>query len=342
MACRITDFSETFSTADVLEGLSEVFQKAKSVPDEVQKLLTTLNMIPEFKNQKSIQDKEVETVVYCFKLVVEGIFSLAQSYVTKCHKLADYICEEEPHTIKVINEGNVKEFKEFLDEVLSYSDSCQKELKALLQFMEAEKKQLIDKKQSVQNKESKAKNKARLAGGVGIGGGITLGGVLASAGTMTLITFASSIGPQAPITIPFGLAVTLGASLLAAAGGTAITGTAVGGVLVSRYVTEMDFYKKILEAFKETHDNLTVIQVSLENINEQLKLGIDNNLLGMQGEQKMNKLKSGSEFVKSSILKSLRTLIKQTETLEEYCRPLMDASDSEEFFILKEYQFVEC
>ena len=129
MACRITDFSETSSTADVLKGLSEVFQKAKSVPDEVQKILTTLNMIPEFKNQKSTQNKEVETVVYCFKLVVEGIFSLAQSYVTKCHKLADYICEEEPHTIKVINEGNVKEFKEFLDEVLSYSDSCQKTCK---------------------------------------------------------------------------------------------------------------------------------------------------------------------------------------------------------------------
>ena len=44
----------------------------------------------------------------------------------------------------------------------------------------------------------------------------------------------------------------------------------------------------------------------------------------------MNKHKSGSKFVKSSILKSLGCItIKQT--LKEYCRPLMNASDSEKF-----------
>ena len=84
MACRVINTGETTSTTDVLEGLSEVFQKAKTVPDEIQKLLMTVNMIPEFKNQKNIQDKETEAVVYCFKLVVEGIFSLAQS----CHQMS--------------------------------------------------------------------------------------------------------------------------------------------------------------------------------------------------------------------------------------------------------------
>ena len=61
MACSVIDIGETTSTTDVLEGLSE----GKSVPDEVQKLLMTLNMIPEFKNQNSYsnQDKEVEVLL---------------------------------------------------------------------------------------------------------------------------------------------------------------------------------------------------------------------------------------------------------------------------------------
>ena len=82
MACKVPDIRGTTLTGDALEGLSEVFQKAKIVPDEVHKLLTTLNQIPEFKDQSSIQDKEVKTVVFRFKMVVETTFLLAQSYMS--------------------------------------------------------------------------------------------------------------------------------------------------------------------------------------------------------------------------------------------------------------------
>ena len=310
MACKVADVRGTTLTASAFEGLSEVFQKTKIVPDEVQKLLITINQIPEFKDQSSIQDKEVKTVVFRFKMLVETTFLLAQSYVTKCHKLADYICHEEPHTIKVINEGNVKELKDFLKDILSQSKNCQEELKTLIEFMEAERKQLICGKQAVQNKESEAETKA-IAAGVAIGGGVALGMI-------------SSIVRQAPIA---GIVVAVGASLLAAGAG-----------MTWMSITEMEFYKKIVKAFQETHDNLKVIQDSLKKVNEQLKLAIDNNVLGVQGEDKMNKLKSGSECITSSILKSLGTLIKQTETIKEYCRPLIGASNSEEFFML--YQFV--
>ena len=52
MACKVADVRGTTLTASAFEGLSEVFQKTKIVPDEVQKLLITLNQIPEFKDQK--------------------------------------------------------------------------------------------------------------------------------------------------------------------------------------------------------------------------------------------------------------------------------------------------
>ena len=72
------------------------------------------------------------------KPTLSTAFVHARSYITKCHELADYICDEEQYTIKAIEEGNVEEFKDYLEEVLSKSKGCHKDLQTLLEFIERE------------------------------------------------------------------------------------------------------------------------------------------------------------------------------------------------------------
>ena len=43
-----------------------------------------------------------------------------------------YICDEEQYTIKSIEEGNVEEFKDYLEEVLPKSKECHKDLQRVV------------------------------------------------------------------------------------------------------------------------------------------------------------------------------------------------------------------
>ena len=67
-------------------------------------------------------------------------------YIIKCHELADYVCEEERYTMKAVEEGNVEEFKNFFEEVLSKSTCCQKDLRTLIEYIETEEKPLLTNK----------------------------------------------------------------------------------------------------------------------------------------------------------------------------------------------------
>ena len=58
-------------------------------------------------------------------------FVHARSYITKCHELAEYICDEEQYTIKAIEEGNLEQFRDYLEEVLFKSKGCHKDLQTL-------------------------------------------------------------------------------------------------------------------------------------------------------------------------------------------------------------------
>ena len=106
------------STDAALQELHESFEMAKAVPNELKELLAKIHEIPQLKG-KNIHDKEVADVVLQVKGAIETTFVHVRSYITKCHELADYICDEEQYIIKAIEEGNVEEFKEYLGEVLS-------------------------------------------------------------------------------------------------------------------------------------------------------------------------------------------------------------------------------
>ena len=117
-------------------------------------------------------------------------FVHARSYITKCHELADYVCDEEQYTIKAIEEENVEEFKDYLEEVLSKSKGCHKDLQTLLEFIEREERQFNEKENPLTRKEFiereqrhfneeedslTRKNNALINTGIGIVAGIALG-----------------------------------------------------------------------------------------------------------------------------------------------------------------------
>ena len=121
------------------------------------------------------------------------------------------------------------------------------------------------------------------------------------------------IGPQAIVTVP----ALLGVGLFGAAAGTIYS--AVWGSSLYQ------FYGKAIKAFEELREALAKIENALKKVNEQLKLGIKNNLSEVKG-------KSGiKDFIKRIIIKQLGTVKVQSEHLKEYCGPLKDAKDLEDF-----------
>ena len=86
------------------------------------------------------------------------------------------------------------------------------------------------------------------------------------------------------------------------------------------------YYEKAITAFEESREALVKIEIALMKVNEQLKLGVDNNLSGMK--EKTNKL--DRPVIKRSIIKIMETVKAQSEHLKEYCRPLKDAKDLED------------
>ena len=87
------------------------------------------------------------------------------------------------------------------------------------------------------------------------------------------------------------------------------------------------YYEKAVKTFEESREALAKIEFALKKVNEQLKLGIDNNLSDMK--EKTDKL--DRDFIKRSIIKKMGTVKGQSQHLKEYCRPLKDTKDLEDF-----------
>lgn len=77
-------------------------------------------------------------LVFEEKSANETTFVNARFHITKCHELADYVCDEEQYIIKAIEKRNMEEFKEYLGEILSNSKCCQKDLRKQIDFINAE------------------------------------------------------------------------------------------------------------------------------------------------------------------------------------------------------------
>ena len=155
-------------------------------------------------------------------------------------------------------------FKDFIEEVLDKSKKCQKDITTFLHFIQKEKLKIIEEEKK----------------------GVT-GGGLVSAGGGVIVAGALLIGPQAIVTVP----TLLGVGLFGAAAGTIYS--AVWGSSLNQ------FYGKAIKAFEELREALVKIEKAIRKVNEQLKLGIDNNLSDIK--EKADKF--DKTFMKNSIIK---------------------------------------
>ena len=294
---------------DFLTDASDAIAKVEEVPKIFIKLVGVVQDLKKSVDEAESKDEDVATAIIQANEAVDIAFVHARSYITRCYEVADYICDEEENVIKAIEEGNVEEFKSFLEEVLDKSKKCQKDVTILLDFIEKEKQKTIEEEKKAKAKEDEAaatdRNKT-IAKGV-TGGGLALagGGVIAAGALL--------IGPQAIVTVP----TLLGVGLLGAAAG-AIYSAVWGSSLYQ-------FYEKAIKAFEEFREVLAKIENALKKVNERLKLEIDNNLVDWKGRSGIK------DFIKRSIIKKMRTVKFQSEDIKEYCGPLKNAKDLEDF-----------
>ena len=296
---------------DFLTDASNAIAKVEEVPKEFLKLVGAIEDAKTLIDEARSKDEDIATAIIQASEAVDTAFVHARCYITKCYEVADYICDEEQHVIKAIEEGNVEEFKNFLENVLGKSKKCHKDITILLDFIEKEKEKIIEEEKKAKTKKDDAAasdRKKRITKSVAGGGLLAAGGGVIAAGALL-------IGPQAIVTVP----ALLGVGLFGAAAGT-IYNAMWGSSLYQ-------FYGKAIKAFEELREALAKIENALKKVNEQLKLGIDNNLSDMK--EKSDKLEK--DFIKRSIIKKMGTIKVQSEHLKEYCGPLKDAKDLEDF-----------
>ena len=295
----------------VLQTLAEVIVKevAKVVVAKVEQTLAEINKIPEL-DEGTVPDQKVADAVTQVKESVKTTFIHTRSYINKCHELADYVCEEERYTIKAVEEGNVEEFKNFFEEVLSKSTCCQKDLRTLIEYIETEEKPFIDKQESkIEHRQKEAKMKAAAGAGIAI-----VGGGIAEAGAGVAV--AGLAGPQAVFVVPVGLGVAL-VSLYA---------TVKGGELYTTNKQIELYCEKAIRAIKEMTKNLELIEDSLKTVGLQLQRVIDDNL-----EMLKDELSREIGSSKHIIVLKIKNITSQTKHVKDYCEPLVKAKSLEEF-----------
>ena len=300
---------------EALQALLDVAIKktVQAIVTKVSETLSEINKVPELDDEK-IPDKRVADAVTEVIESVKTTFVHARSYITKCHELADYICDEEQYTIKAIEEGNVESFKDYMREVLSKSATCQKDIKTLIDYIETEERPLIDKKEKeIESRHSDAKMKATAGASVA---GVFGAGTIGSAG----LAAAGLAGPHAAVIAPLGL----GAALIC------LAVTIKGGDVYAKY-TQIELYcEKAIRAIKELKKSLELIEKRLQETCDFLKLAIDGNL-EMIKENDINKMSKGDQTAQQSIIVQVKTIAVQAQQLKEYCQPLINAKTLEDF-----------
>ena len=296
---------------DFLTDASNAIAKVEEVPKEFVKLVEVVQDAKRLIDEAKSKDEDVATAIIQANEVVDIAFVHARSYITKCYEVADYICNHEEKVVKAIEERKMEEFMDFLEGVLDKLIECQKDITTLLNFIEKEKRKIIEEEMKAKTTKDEAAASER---NKSITKGITAGGLVAAGGGV-IAAGALFIGPQAIVTVP----TLLGAGLFGAAAG-AIYSTVWGSSLYQ-------FYGKAIEAFERLREGLAKIENALKKVNEQFKLGIDNNLSDLK--EKTDKL--DQDFIKRSIIKKMGTIKVQSEHLKEYCGPLKDVKGIEDF-----------
>ena len=139
-ATRIHSITEDCTTEQSANTVTHVLEIVSAIVDierikEVSSQITKLGTITDHPvfNDKS---KEETVAIQQLKEALQVTFVYLRSYITKCYELAGYICNEEEIVLKTIKEGNMEDFNDYLEEVLSKSKGCQNDLKTLLEYIE--------------------------------------------------------------------------------------------------------------------------------------------------------------------------------------------------------------
>ena len=137
---------------DFLPDASNAIAKVAEVPKEFLKLVDVGQDSKMLIDEEKSKDEDVATAIIQVNKAVHTACFYAHSYITKCYEVADYICDKEKSLIKAIEEGNVEEFKDFLVKVLDKSSKCQKDISTLLDFIEKERKRIIEEEEKTRVK----------------------------------------------------------------------------------------------------------------------------------------------------------------------------------------------
>lgn len=320
-------------------------RKMQSVVDIFATALQTIDNIPNLDEEK----EEVATCVAKVRTAVHTSFIHGRSYVMKAHSLAEFICEEKEEVIKLIEENNADEFKDFLEEVLDKSQGCQKDIKALLQYInETQKPAIAKEQQKVQAKHRDATVFTVVGGGgaaigaagaiVGIGGittaGALVGGAAGIGGIAVLEAVVTGVGLGAIVSV--AATGPVGAGILAAGGlAIAIAGLAMALKGAHSWYKNSQLKKyceNALKAIEEMTSCLDQFSTELTIVAETLRLAIDHHIEDTTHDQdKLKKLSAGQRFVKRGLKSKINAMADETKCLKEYCQVLKDAPNLKTF-----------
>lgn len=313
----------------------------KIVAEQVAKHLSTA--LQSIQDVSQFQDTEGgphdQSVVEAIQKVHEAVhvsFIFARAFIGKAHSLAKYICSEEPYTIKAIEEGDAKGFKDYLEEVLDKSNGCRKDLKALIDFIDNDRmKEIDEQKEQVEERMEIASidaTSAKIHTGVG---------VVAAAGGTAVALGGTGVGAAGAIAVQVGGAkmAAVGVAFIAP-GGVAVIGltVAIAGLIYAaksytsykKHKEMVAYCEKAIAVIEEMKAGLQEIEKLLKDVNSALKAEIEHRYEDVSDRQ-LEKLGRQSGPVIRSLKGKVQEVTEGANHLMEYCQPLKEADNLQEF-----------
>ena len=270
-ATRKHSITEDFATEQFATSVTRVLRVVSAIVDikriiDASSQITKLGTImdhPVF-NDKS---KEEPVAIQQLKEALQVTVVHLCSYITKYYELADYICDEEENVLKTVEEGNMEDFKDFVEEVLSKSKGCQDDLNRLLEDLET--------------KETPPVTSSSTNSHVGT----VVGGVTAVTGTGSVLA-----GSYTVVTSTIGV----GARALGV----------VAGIFYN--INPGQESANVIKIINDLKDNFQDIKDNLQATNDQLKKAIDCHLVKYETDITSEQINTLEENLKSTFTQAKR------------------------------------
>ena len=309
------------------------FTKVSScIQDMVKKVVTTMAKVhtettelPEIKNKKSCDDKEISKAAEDLNFSINTTMIHVRSFVQKINRLVAFICNEKNNAISAVNRRDTDSLQDYFKEIESKLGTCQRDIESLQKYVAENKENTTNLKDVVTKKKEKTHSKAQVATGAAVTGGVAavggigaaVGGFLGAAGLVAL--FAT---PIAVVAIPVGAGV-------AAVGGVVAI---AGGVRAAHQGNKEGQYDQALGCITDMEEKLIAIKKDLDRISVGLQLSIKNNCEEIN-EEKIRKLKRSNSVVQRSVKAAIETMAEQAKNVQEYTKPMADAATLDNFVI---------